>query len=69
MLFRVSFRPAASEEETVKLKGKKGRLVQMQRIWAGQGSLQKLGDLMVMLGIAHSSFPMLITYILLSPSP
>ncbi|OXB84980.1 UNVERIFIED_CONTAM: hypothetical protein H355_016102 [Colinus virginianus] len=46
----VTGRPAVSEEETVKLKGKKGRLVQMQRIWAGQGSLQKLGDLMVMLG-------------------
>lgn len=49
-LFEEFDRPAASEEETVKLKGKKGRLVQMQRIWAGQGSLQKLGDLMVMLG-------------------
>ncbi|OXB58759.1 hypothetical protein ASZ78_012355 [Callipepla squamata] len=46
----VTGRPAVSEEETVKLKGKKGRLVQMQRIWAGQGSFQKLGDLMVMLG-------------------
>ncbi|XP_067163040.1 probable ATP-dependent RNA helicase DHX37 isoform X3 [Apteryx mantelli] len=43
-------RPAVSEEETAKLKGKKARLLQMQRIWAGQGLLQKLGDLMVMLG-------------------
>ncbi|XP_021268162.1 probable ATP-dependent RNA helicase DHX37 isoform X2 [Numida meleagris] len=49
-LFEEFDRPAASEEEAVKLKGKKGRLVQMQRIWAGQGSFQKLGDLMVMLG-------------------
>ncbi|KFP94800.1 putative ATP-dependent RNA helicase DHX37, partial [Haliaeetus albicilla] len=42
--------PAVSEEETAKLKGKKARLLQMQRIWAGQGPMQKLGDLMVMLG-------------------
>ncbi|KFQ67685.1 putative ATP-dependent RNA helicase DHX37, partial [Phaethon lepturus] len=49
-LFEEFDRPAVSEEETAKLKGKKARLLQMQRIWAGQGSMQKLGDLMVMLG-------------------
>ncbi|NXJ94209.1 DHX37 helicase, partial [Corythaixoides concolor] len=49
-LFEEFDRPAVSEEETVKLKGKKARLLQMQRIWAGQGPMQKLGDLMVMLG-------------------
>ncbi|XP_042298014.1 probable ATP-dependent RNA helicase DHX37 [Sceloporus undulatus] len=43
-------RPAVSEEEQDKLKGKRARIVQMQRIWAGQGPFQKLGDLMVMLG-------------------
>ncbi|NXD77212.1 DHX37 helicase, partial [Halcyon senegalensis] len=43
-------RVTVSEEETAKLKGKKGRLLQMQKIWAGQGPMQKLGDLMVMLG-------------------
>ncbi|KAH0625377.1 hypothetical protein JD844_014854, partial [Phrynosoma platyrhinos] len=43
-------RPAVSEEEQEKLKGKRARVVQMQRIWAGQGPSQKLGDLMVMLG-------------------
>ncbi|XP_059683552.1 probable ATP-dependent RNA helicase DHX37 [Gavia stellata] len=49
-LFEEFDRPAVSEEETTKLKGKKARLLQMQRIWAGQGPMQKLGDLMVMLG-------------------
>ncbi|NXG46568.1 DHX37 helicase, partial [Psilopogon haemacephalus] len=49
-LFEEFDRPAVSEEETVKLKGKKARLLQMQKIWAGQGPMQKLGDLMVMLG-------------------
>ncbi|NXA37330.1 DHX37 helicase, partial [Eudromia elegans] len=49
-LFEEYDRPAISEEETAKLKGKKARLLQMQKIWAGQGQLQKLGDLMVMLG-------------------
>ncbi|NXI45676.1 DHX37 helicase, partial [Galbula dea] len=49
-LFEEFDRPAVSEEEAVKLKGKKGRLLQMQKIWAGQGPMQKLGDLMVMLG-------------------
>ncbi|XP_068013534.1 probable ATP-dependent RNA helicase DHX37 [Melanerpes formicivorus] len=49
-LFEEFDRPAVSEEETAKLKGKKGRLLQMQKIWAGQGPMQQLGDLMVMLG-------------------
>ncbi|EMP26514.1 Putative ATP-dependent RNA helicase DHX37 [Chelonia mydas] len=49
-LFEEFERPAVSEEETEKLKGKKARVIQMQRIWAGQGPFQKLGDLMVMLG-------------------
>lgn len=66
MLFSVSFRPAVSEEETVKLKGKKARLLHIQKIWAGQGALQKLGDLMVMLGTADSHFPVLLTSVLLS---
>ncbi|XP_074868935.1 putative ATP-dependent RNA helicase DHX37 isoform X2 [Carettochelys insculpta] len=49
-LFEEFERPAVSEEETEKLRGKKARVLQMQRIWAGQGPFQKLGDLMVMLG-------------------
>ncbi|XP_074015677.1 probable ATP-dependent RNA helicase DHX37 [Numenius arquata] len=49
-LFEEFDRPAISEEETAKLKGKKARLLQMQKLWAGQGPMQKLGDLMVMLG-------------------
>ncbi|XP_061865792.1 probable ATP-dependent RNA helicase DHX37 isoform X1 [Colius striatus] len=49
-LFEEFDRPAVSEEETVKLKGKKAKLLQMQKVWAGQGPMQKLGDLMVMLG-------------------
>ncbi|XP_074777587.1 putative ATP-dependent RNA helicase DHX37 isoform X2 [Athene noctua] len=49
-LFEEFDRPAVSEEETAKLKGKKSRLLQMQKIWAGQGPMQMLGDLMVMLG-------------------
>ncbi|NXX47164.1 DHX37 helicase, partial [Tricholaema leucomelas] len=49
-LFEEFDRPAVSDEEAAKLKGKKGRLLQMQKIWAGQGPMQKLGDLMVMLG-------------------
>ncbi|NXN21385.1 DHX37 helicase, partial [Nycticryphes semicollaris] len=49
-LFEEFDRPAVSEEETAKLKGKKARLFQMQKLWAGQGPMQKLGDLMVMLG-------------------
>lgn len=50
----------------MELKGKKARFLQMQRIWAGQGPMQKLGDLMVMLGIAESDFPVLLTAILSS---
>ncbi|XP_034954126.1 probable ATP-dependent RNA helicase DHX37 [Zootoca vivipara] len=49
-LFEEFNRPATSEEEQETLKGKRARVVQMQRIWAGQGPSQKLGDLMVMLG-------------------
>lgn len=69
MLVCVSFRPAVSEEETARLKGKKARLLQMQKIWAGQGPMQKLGDLMVMLGTAESDFPVPLTSILFSLSP
>lgn len=43
-------RPAASDEELAKLKGKRARVAQMKRIWAGQGASLKLGDLMVLLG-------------------
>ncbi|NXU58755.1 DHX37 helicase, partial [Turnix velox] len=49
-LFEEFNRPAVSEEDAAKLKGKKARLLQMQKIWAGQGEMKKLGDLMVMLG-------------------
>ncbi|XP_061458839.1 probable ATP-dependent RNA helicase DHX37 isoform X2 [Rhineura floridana] len=45
-----SGKPAVSEEEQEILKGKRMRVMQMQRIWAGEGPCQKLGDLMVMLG-------------------
>uniref|UniRef100_A0A8C2RDM9 Activating signal cointegrator 1 complex subunit 3 n=1 Tax=Capra hircus TaxID=9925 RepID=A0A8C2RDM9_CAPHI len=43
-------RPAASDEELARLKGKRARVAQMKRIWAGQGASLKLGDLMVLLG-------------------
>ncbi|XP_073765102.1 probable ATP-dependent RNA helicase DHX37 isoform X3 [Danio rerio] len=43
-------RPAGSEEENVKMSGKKARSVQMRRLWAGQGASLLLGDLMVLLG-------------------
>ncbi|MEE6514218.1 hypothetical protein FKM82_022233 [Ascaphus truei] len=49
-LFEELDRPAVSDEEKEKLKGRKARVQQMQRIWAGHGSTQQLGDLMVMLG-------------------
>ncbi|NXT80490.1 DHX37 helicase, partial [Zapornia atra] len=49
-LFEEFDSPAVSEEEAAKRKGKRARLLQMQRVWAGQGPMQKLGDLMVMLG-------------------
>ncbi|KAG8146372.1 hypothetical protein E2320_012725, partial [Naja naja] len=48
-LFEEFNRPALNEEDHENLKGKRARMAQMQRIWAGQGSSQKLGDLMVML--------------------
>ncbi|KAG7263929.1 hypothetical protein CRUP_029269 [Coryphaenoides rupestris] len=43
-------RPAASEEESSKLAQNKARLMQMRRLWAGQGPSLLLGDLMVLLG-------------------
>uniref|UniRef100_A0A670ZV63 RNA helicase n=1 Tax=Pseudonaja textilis TaxID=8673 RepID=A0A670ZV63_PSETE len=49
-LFEEFNRPALNEEDHENLKGKRARMAQMQRIWAGQGPSQKLGDLMVMLG-------------------
>ncbi|KAM3938487.1 putative ATP-dependent RNA helicase DHX37 isoform 2-T2 [Leptodactylus fuscus] len=49
-LFEELGRPALNDEEKVVLKGKQARVLQMQKIWAGQGPGQKLGDLMVMLG-------------------
>uniref|UniRef100_A0A5F8HC59 DEAH-box helicase 37 n=1 Tax=Monodelphis domestica TaxID=13616 RepID=A0A5F8HC59_MONDO len=49
-LFEDFDRPAASEEEQAQLKGKKARVSQMQRLWAGQGPSLKLGDMMVLLG-------------------
>uniref|UniRef100_A0A8D2P7R4 Activating signal cointegrator 1 complex subunit 3 n=1 Tax=Zosterops lateralis melanops TaxID=1220523 RepID=A0A8D2P7R4_ZOSLA len=49
-LFEEFDRPAVSEEEAAQLKGKRARFLQMQKVWAGQGPMQKLGDLMVMLG-------------------
>ncbi|XP_060104989.1 probable ATP-dependent RNA helicase DHX37 [Heteronotia binoei] len=49
-IFEEFDRPAVSEAEQEMLKGKRARVVQMQRTWAGQGPSQKLGDLMVMLG-------------------
>ncbi|XP_053135616.1 probable ATP-dependent RNA helicase DHX37 isoform X2 [Hemicordylus capensis] len=49
-IFEEFDRPALVKDEQEKLKGKRARVVQMQRIWAGQGPCQKLGDLMVLLG-------------------
>uniref|UniRef100_A0A8C9N8D9 RNA helicase n=1 Tax=Serinus canaria TaxID=9135 RepID=A0A8C9N8D9_SERCA len=49
-LFEELDRPAGSEEEAAQLKGRRARFLQMQKVWAGQGPMQKLGDLMVMLG-------------------
>lgn len=43
-------RPAASEEESSKLAENKARLMQMRRVWAGQGPSLQLGDLMVLMG-------------------
>lgn len=47
------YRPAASEEELAELKGRRARVAQMKRTWAGQGASLKLGDLMVLLGWCH----------------
>ncbi|XP_057347312.1 probable ATP-dependent RNA helicase DHX37 isoform X3 [Manis pentadactyla] len=49
-LFEELDRPAASDEELAKLKGKRARVAQMKRIWAGRGASLKLGDIMVLLG-------------------
>ncbi|XP_058014476.1 probable ATP-dependent RNA helicase DHX37 [Ahaetulla prasina] len=49
-LFEDFNRPSLNEEEQENIKGKRAHVAQMQRIWAGQGPSQKLGDLMVMLG-------------------
>ncbi|XP_053444788.1 probable ATP-dependent RNA helicase DHX37 isoform X2 [Nycticebus coucang] len=49
-LFEDLDRPAASEEELAKLKGKRARVAQKKKAWAGQGASLKLGDLMVLLG-------------------
>ncbi|XP_075852553.1 putative ATP-dependent RNA helicase DHX37 isoform X1 [Microcebus murinus] len=49
-LFEELDRPAASEEELARLKGRRARVAQMKRTWAGQGASLKLGDLMVLLG-------------------
>lgn len=68
------FRPAIDDEEKVVLKGKKARVLQMQKIWAGQGPAQKLGDLMVMLGmhvegsVTYHPLPPLIKQYLLAVS-
>ncbi|XP_063029264.1 probable ATP-dependent RNA helicase DHX37 isoform X2 [Melospiza melodia melodia] len=49
-LFEELDRPAGGEEEAAQLKARRARFLQMQKVWAGQGPMQKLGDLMVMLG-------------------
>ncbi|XP_023576347.1 probable ATP-dependent RNA helicase DHX37 [Octodon degus] len=49
-LFEELDRPAASEEELVALRGRRARVAQMKRTWAGQGASLKLGDVMVLLG-------------------
>ncbi|MBZ3878785.1 putative ATP-dependent RNA helicase DHX37 [Sciurus carolinensis] len=49
-LFEELDRPAASEEELASLKGRRARVAQVKRAWAGQGASLKLGDLMVLLG-------------------
>uniref|UniRef100_A0A8C6R3U9 DEAH-box helicase 37 n=1 Tax=Nannospalax galili TaxID=1026970 RepID=A0A8C6R3U9_NANGA len=49
-LFEELDRPAASDEELTVLKGRRARVAQMKRTWAGQGASLKLGDLMVLLG-------------------
>ncbi|XP_007448800.1 PREDICTED: probable ATP-dependent RNA helicase DHX37 [Lipotes vexillifer] len=49
-LFEELDRPAASDEELARLKGRRARVAQTKRVWAGQGASLKLGDLMVLLG-------------------
>ncbi|KAM9622967.1 putative ATP-dependent RNA helicase DHX37 [Trichechus inunguis] len=49
-LFEELDRPASSDEELAMLKGKRARVAQMKRTWAGQGASLLLGDLMVLLG-------------------
>ncbi|XP_049625154.1 probable ATP-dependent RNA helicase DHX37 [Suncus etruscus] len=49
-LFEELDRPAASDEELAQLKGRRARVSQMKRLWAGQGASLKLGDIMVLLG-------------------
>lgn len=56
-----------SEEEAAQLKGKRARFLQMQKVWAGQGPMQKLGDLMVMLGTAPDSLCHSLRSVLLLP--
>lgn len=56
-----------SEEEAAQLKGKRVRFLQMQKVWAGQGPMQKLGDLMVMLGTAPDSLCRSLRSVLLLP--
>uniref|UniRef100_A0A2K5ELB2 Activating signal cointegrator 1 complex subunit 3 n=1 Tax=Aotus nancymaae TaxID=37293 RepID=A0A2K5ELB2_AOTNA len=59
-LFEELDRPVSSDEELARLKGKRARVAQMKRTWAGQGASLKLGDLMVLLGAVgaceYSSF-------------
>ncbi|KAG8514999.1 putative ATP-dependent RNA helicase DHX37, partial [Galemys pyrenaicus] len=49
-LFEELDRPAASDQELAQLKGRRARVAQMKRVWAGQGASLKLGDIMVLLG-------------------
>ncbi|XP_005403058.1 PREDICTED: probable ATP-dependent RNA helicase DHX37 [Chinchilla lanigera] len=49
-LFEELDRPAASEEELTALRGRRARVAQMKRTWAGRGASLKLGDVMVLLG-------------------
>uniref|UniRef100_A0A673VE23 DEAH-box helicase 37 n=1 Tax=Suricata suricatta TaxID=37032 RepID=A0A673VE23_SURSU len=49
-LFEELDRPAASDDELARLKGKRARVAQMKRVWAGQGASLQLGDIMVLLG-------------------
>ncbi|XP_037672932.1 probable ATP-dependent RNA helicase DHX37 isoform X2 [Choloepus didactylus] len=53
-LFEELDRPAASDEELSRLKGKQARVAQVKRAWAGRGASLKLGDFMVLLGAVGS---------------